>query len=558
MRTTSKRLWITLIAVAAMVLTALPIAGANSHRNPPKGGVVELKVIQYSDWHGQLDPLFVFGQGTFGGAAELATYFAQERAENPNTLIITGGDDFGGTPPLASFFNEEPAVLAQNLMGTDISTLGNHNFDRGVAHLQEMIDLADYPYVSANLANVDDNLDGVEPYKIFHFPGIKVAVIGVTNEEAPSLVFPGSFGTIQVTDASDAAQGVRDRLARRGVDVFILVAHMGVQSMTGGVAQGDLIDLAESVEGFDLILGDHTDFQYEGIHNGALVTEARSKGRDYARINLTVKAGKGGVLGKSVEFVEPISANVTPDQAVVDLLQPLRDELSALLDEKIGTTSAFWPRGGGYERIGEAEVGNLMADSFLNRYGTQLALTNSGGIRSPLPSSYVPAPGSGADRDGVFPDDILLGDVFNFHNFGNDVVTRTVSGATLHAMLEHGLGSLPNSNGKFPQIAGFRVIYNSAAASGSRVIGVQLTDGTPIPSDGTLYTIALPDFVNEGGDDYLMLADGQGTTREPLTQVVELEIRARGTIAPFFDCRLIDINPSGPAVGRQDCSDFLP
>ena len=94
MRTTSRRLWITLVAVAALILTALPIAGASSHRNPPKGGVAELQIIQYSDWHGQLDPLSVFGVGDFGGAAQLATYFAQEEANNPNTLIITGGDDF--------------------------------------------------------------------------------------------------------------------------------------------------------------------------------------------------------------------------------------------------------------------------------------------------------------------------------------------------------------------------------------------------------------------------------------------------------------------------------
>lgn len=546
-----------LIVVGAMIASLVPMAGA-AHKNPPRGGVVELQVIQYSDWHGQLDPLFVFGEGTFGGAAELATYFAQERANNPNTLVITGGDDFGGTPPLSSFFDERPAVVAQNMMGTDVSTLGNHNFDRGIDHLQEMIDLADYPYVSANLANVDDNLDGVDRYEIFHFEDIQVAVIGATNEEAPSLVFPGSFGTIDVVDAAKAAQLARDKLARRGVDVFILVTHNGVRSIVDGVPQGELIDLAESLEGFDLILGDHTDFRYEGIHNGALVTETQSRGRDYARISLTVRPGRRGVLAKSVEFVDPVSSAVEPDPAIVEFLQPFRDELSALLDEKIGETTGFWPRGDGYERIGEAEVGNLMADSFLNRYGTQLAFTNSGGIRSPLPSSYVPDPSAGADRDGVFPDDILLGDVFNFHSFGNEVVTRDISGAALHAMLEHGLGQLPDSDGRFPQIAGFRVIYDSAAPEGARVISVELMDGTPIPADGTLYSLALPDFVNEGGDGYTMLADGVGTTRELLTQVVEAEIRSRGTITPFFDCRLIDVNPAGPAAGRQDCSAFLP
>ncbi|HSM44728.1 MAG TPA: bifunctional metallophosphatase/5'-nucleotidase, partial [Acidimicrobiia bacterium] len=128
MRTRTRRLAIATAAIVSLLLTTLPVAGAGPP-NPPRGGVTELQIIQYSDWHGQLDPLSVFGEGTFGGAAVLATYFQQEEANNPNTLIITGGDDFGASPPLSSFFGEVPAVLAQNLMGTDVSALGNHNFD---------------------------------------------------------------------------------------------------------------------------------------------------------------------------------------------------------------------------------------------------------------------------------------------------------------------------------------------------------------------------------------------------------------------------------------------
>ena len=61
------------------------------------------------------------------------------------TFMLTAGDDFGATPPLSSFFNEEPSVKAQRLMGIQVGALGNHNFDRGVAHLQQMIDLAGAP-----------------------------------------------------------------------------------------------------------------------------------------------------------------------------------------------------------------------------------------------------------------------------------------------------------------------------------------------------------------------------------------------------------------------------
>ena len=41
--------------------------------------------------------------------------------------------------------------------------------------------MADFPFVAANLKNVDSNLSGVRPYRIFDLDGVKVAVIGVTT-----------------------------------------------------------------------------------------------------------------------------------------------------------------------------------------------------------------------------------------------------------------------------------------------------------------------------------------------------------------------------------------
>jgi hypothetical protein len=70
-----------------------------------------------------------------------------------------------------------------NLMGFDADTFGNHNFDRGTEHLQRMVDLAEFSYVSSNLRNVEAELDGVAPYRIFHLGKTPVAVIGITNPE---------------------------------------------------------------------------------------------------------------------------------------------------------------------------------------------------------------------------------------------------------------------------------------------------------------------------------------------------------------------------------------
>ena len=558
MRTRTRRLTIAIAAIASLVLTTLPVAGAGPPE-PPRGGVTELQVIQYSDWHGQLDPLSIFGEGTFGGAAELATYFHQEEANNPNTLIITGGDDFGASPPLSSFFNEEPAVLAQNLMGTDVSALGNHNFDKGVDHLQEMVNLAEYTYLGANLFEEDTgelqtDVTGVEPYKIFHFPGIKVAVIGVTNEEAPTLVFPDSFGNIEVGDAATAAQEIRDRLARRGVDVFILVAHDGLRTLDPPT--GELIDLANQVQGFDLVLGDHTDIQFSGTINGALVVENRSKGRTYSRISLSVKTGQGGVLEKSVEFVDPVSADVTPDPAVEAMLQPFRDELGPILNTVVGGSTVQIPRadscGRADGRLCESLVGNVVTDAMRLTYGTDFAITNSGGLRADLTCPTMDVDTDFCPPFTPPPYPITQGQVLTVLPFGNVAATVELTGAELKAFLERGVSAMPGADGRFAQVSGLCFTYDINAAVGSRVTGAvrQAADGSCTGAAVDLggaasYTVATNDFMANGGDGYPVVI-AKATTREFMDQVVADHVETAGTISPSIQGRIECIGAACP------------
>ena len=124
------------LAFTTLLIAGLVFAGGRPNDPGEHPKLVDIRLLSVSDWHAQLDPRFVFGEGTFGGAAELSTYFQMERLDNPNTLTLTAGDAFGGSPPLSGFFNEEPAVMSMNLMGFDVDTFGNHNFDRGIDHLQ--------------------------------------------------------------------------------------------------------------------------------------------------------------------------------------------------------------------------------------------------------------------------------------------------------------------------------------------------------------------------------------------------------------------------------------
>ncbi len=137
----------------------------------------------------------------------------------------------------------------------------------------------------------------------------------------------------------------------------------------------------------------------------------------------------------------------------------------------------------------------------------------------------------------------MVGDAFSVLPFGNAVVTRTVTGAQLFAALEHSVAVIPGVSGRFLQISGFRFTFDSSQPVGSRVVSVELNDSTPILSDGTTYTLALPDFVNAGGDGYTMFADGQGSTRDLFAEVLSDHIEGLGVITPVIEGRITDLSP---------------
>lgn len=546
------------VAITLLLSIASPVVAVSSH------GTVDIQLLNVSDWHGQLDPLVV-GSTQVGGAAVLSAYFQAERAANPNTLTLTAGDAVGATPPLSSFFQDEPTILAMNLMGFQVDTLGNHNFDGGIARLQNQISLADFQYVSANLANRDDNLTGVKDYEMFDLGGVKVAVIGITNPEAPSLVFPGNFGTIVPTDPVKAATQARGAAKDAGADIVVVITHMGVTGFNpDGSPFGPLIDFARAVNNgseknpkIDVIVGDHTDFQFSGIINGALVYENRSKGLTYAKAVLTVDVKNKKIINQSVTFVTPTASAVTPDPAVVAMLAPYRAALAPIFNTVLGSSTKFIPRadacGRADGRLCESLVGNTVTDSMRTTYGTDFAITNSGGLRANLtcPTTDLPTDFCPAYTPPPYP--ITRGQVLTVLPFGNVVVTLTINGAELKTMLENGVSSMPGANGRFAQVSGLCFTYNIAAPVGNRVTGAvrQAADGscTGAVVDLTAassYTVAMNDFMANGGDGYPNFASRM-VTRDIMDQVLADYVGGNSPINPSIQGRIVCTTSGGTA-----------
>ncbi len=337
---------------------------------------------------------------------------------------------------------------------------------------------------------------------------------------------------------------------QEGAKLFIAITHLGItHTDADGNPAGPLVDFAENVGGFDLILGDHTDEEFSAVINNALVVENRSRGVTYARIGLTVDPHNGRVIDRSVEFVSAVSDGVEleDDDPILAMLQPFRDALAAVNDQVIGETTGIFERGGGIERVGEVPIGNLVSDAIRWKYPeAQMVLTNGGGIRSPLPApGYLPQDTSlRRTSDGYAagpPYDLVVGDAYTVLPFGNNVVTRQISGALLYQVLEHSVAAMPAASGRFGQISGFSFVFDSSQPAGSRVVSVTLDDGTAVLPDAATYTFATNDFLAAGGDGYGMLDDGQGNVRELMAQALVEYIQAQGTITPTTEGRITDL-----------------
>ncbi|HLO35856.1 MAG TPA: 5'-nucleotidase C-terminal domain-containing protein, partial [Candidatus Deferrimicrobium sp.] len=445
-------------------------------------------ILDISDYHGQLVPLTETADSvgpsfTIGGAAFLKTWFDTYRAESQNgSITVAGGDSVGATPPISNFFGDKPTIELMNAMGFNSDGLGNHNFDKGSAYLRtELIPLADYPFLSSNVLDANGKTPAEwKPSQVFSFDGAKVGVVGFTNEDAPSLVSPDAFDPFHVAPVVPAVQAEINKLRASGVKTIVVVGHAGATAGTLTNPTGPLLDIADALTGADVVVGDHTDAQVLSRRsNGVLATENRSKGIRFTRIRLVVDPTTKAAVYTTADFHKPWDIGVTPDPGIQAVIDDLNNQLKPIFAVVIGGATKPIPRadqcGGTTGRTCESLVGDVITDALVATYGpplgSEIALTNSGGIRADLTCPTTDNPSDFCPAFTPPPYLISRGQVNTVLPFGNVAVTLTVNGAELKAMLEQGVSAMPAVDGRFPQVAGLCFTYNIESPAQSRVTG---------------------------------------------------------------------------------------
>src|SRR5215207_4601595 len=541
----------------------------------------EITLLDISDFHGQLTPLSasaddidaegaVSSSFDVGGVAYLAPWFDRYRTQaRGKTLLVTAGDAVGATPPISSVFGDLPTIEAMNALGFSADSLGNHNFDAGAANMFETLaPVADFPYLSVNLvpARADATpVSGEPPFLpslLLDLEGVSVGIIGFSNPDIPQLTRPGALGPYRVIDPVEPINAEAARLRDQGADVIIAMGHMGATGGTLAEPTGPVVDVSDRLEGVDVVVGDHTDVQVSAVRpNGTLLVENRSKGVMFTRVRLVMDIERGKLVYRTADYHRPWNIGITPDPDMTAALEQLEVELAPTLGRVIGSAVQPIPRADACAmetgRTCESLIGDVVADALRSTYGTDFAITNSGGIRADL--TCPPEGGEFCPTDAGKLQ-ITEGQVLTALPFGNVAVTVEISGAELKAMLEAGVAAMPAASGAFPQISGFCFTYDLDAEPGHRVTGAvrQSADGmcggeVIDLSEVAMYTITTNDFTASGGDNYPSILN-RASTRDILASVVSAYVAGESplslpgeSLAPKIEVRIVCEGESCPA-----------
>ncbi|MDA3040062.1 MAG: bifunctional metallophosphatase/5'-nucleotidase, partial [Actinomycetota bacterium] len=503
----------------------------------------------------------------------------QLRAGKEFTLTVAAGDLIGGTPFLSGLFNDEPSVESLNAMKLDVSSVGNHEFDDGIAELLRMqhggchpedgcyfpdqpFAGADLQWLAANTVNEATGETPLPPYWIKRYDNIKVGFIGMTTDETPSLVAQAGIRGYDFLEEASTANALVPELKAQGVEAIVVLLHEGA---TQTPAPGDIngcvgftgvvaaINAALDPE-IDVMITGHTHQPYNCRLNDSagqprIVTSAYSFGRVVTEVSLVldkrakdVRRDLSSALNHGV-----IQSQLVPDPAVTAVISKWSALAGSVGGQPVGTITTDILRGaalGVENRAIETPAGNLVADAQLwatTSNGAQLALMNPGGARTDLTfASSIAGEGNGV---------VTYGEAFAFQPFGNLLVTIPMTGAQIAAVLREQCQPTTSSRPFLHLGVSAGLTYDlSKTITDNKCTGITVSNlelnGEPILPE-TTYKVTVNNFLADGGDNFITFRSVAPSLRvgggEDLAQLVAF-FGANSPVAPPSTNRVNEID----------------
>ena len=544
LKTTSRI--VTILVTIALLFSLVPLTAAAPSSAPSVP--VSFSILHTNDFHGQLeasnaDP----NKASNPGMARTANAINVVRAAKgaANVLLVDAGDEMQGS--LLSNLGDgtatgkgKPTIATYNAMGYNVATFGNHEFDWGQVNLANRTTEALYPYVTANIVQkntTDCATSGWTPPTFADSPyeiltvgtapdTVKVAFIGVTTTETPTITVSTATAGICFKDPAELIIHYYDAMKAAGADVIVVLSHLGYEDGGYGYglpAYGDkslASKLNTAGKPVNLIIGGHSHTNLSVLGTGTppsikvgstTITQAYYNGRRVGEADITVATdGTVTTNWKTISWTIPVSPATTPPanwriaenvagsvvttdfadstkDAVVDgviTTYATNPDYLALVNTPIGYSTVDLPR----SNTGDNMMGTFIDDAIYNYLNTDavptndvdLFFNNAGGIRADW--CYV---GGAWVNTGCVAGEhaaglLTYGNMFTVLPFGNATIVGDMTGEQIMEVVNYG----PNVAGVI-QPAGLKYKYYSykdANPARNHLHGVRMISASKIKS----------------------------------------------------------------------------
>ena len=502
-----KRLGILLTVILMLSMAVCSAAEEKAEKNG------DIYILFTSDVHCGIDKGF--------GYAGLQQVRDTLEAQGYETILVDDGDAIQGEP-IGTLSEGEAIIDLMNDLKYDVAIPGNHEFDYGMPRFLELVEKADFPYISCNFTYLDELV--FEPYIIKEAAGKKIGFVGVTTPltitASTPVYFQDENGEYVYGFMSDdtgervyqAVQSAVDAAREEGADYVYVIGHMGNGAEFKPWTYADVIS---HTDGIDVFLDGHS-------HDTDQVIMKNKDGEDVPRSAVGTKMACIGYSHISAEgdIVETgiwSWPNKTSAPELLDIHNEIRDrvdeaqqELAEELDKVVASTAvtltindpeAVDSSGNPVRMIRRAEtnLGDLCADAARDQSGADIAFVNGGSIRVSIEKG-----------------DITFGNILAVHPFGSMLCVLEVTGQQILDALEWSCRSVPDENGGFNQVSGLTFEINSAIDSpckadkdgmctgieGERRVQNVMVGGEALDPEKT-YTLAGYDYqLRQQGDGY--------------------------------------------------------
>jgi len=432
--------------------------------------------------------------GRMGGMDRVATVVKAIRAARPDSILLDGGDTWHGSMTSLATKGQD-MVDVMNALGTEAMT-SHWEWTLGQDRVKEIVETLPFPFLGANIFDVEWDEPAFEPYKIFEKAGLQVAVIGqafpympIAN---PKWMFPDySFGIRE-----ERMQEVVDEVRGMGVDLVVCLSHNGFD-----------VDrkMAGRVKGIDVILTGHT---HDAIPEPVIVGEtiliaSGSNGKFVSRVDLDVRDGR--MMGFRHKLIPIFSDVITPDPDMAALIDNGRAPFKEQLEEVVGQTESLLYRRGNFNGTWD----DLICDAIRSERDSQIAM--SPGVR--WGTTLLPG------------DPITREDIHNATSMSYGECYRTeMTGETILTILEDVADNIFNTDpyyqqgGDMVRVGGLGYHIDVSKPIGSRISNMTLVDTGEAIEASKSYTVAGWASVNEG------------TEGPQIWDVIESHLRKVGTV----------------------------